>query len=158
MLLGLSPAGALADRGDRYAERCRDEVRVGVSIGDRPVLIEERTTRVWIEPVYRTVYDQVWIEPVYRDECDRVWVPDQYAIREVVVWDCGRRIVRRQRVLVCPGHFEDVHRRVLVCAGRWETVARQELVCAGHWKTRTERVPVAAGGGFNLDIFARVNR
>jgi hypothetical protein len=172
VLLALSSGAALADRGDRYDRshksywdndtgRNRDDrnqVRIGLSIGDRPQLMEERTTRVWIEPEYRTVYNRVWVEPVFREEYDRVWVPDRFEVREVVVWDCGRRTVRRDRVLVQPAHYDDVYRRAVVCPGRWESVARLEQVCAGHWETRTERVPVADRGGFNLDIFATMNR
>ena len=99
---------------------------------------EERTRQVWVEPVYRTVSERVWVPPVVQTVCERVWIPDRYEWRECVTWECGRR----ERVLVCAGHYEDVRREVVVSPGRWECVERQELVCAGYWQTVTERVPV----------------
>lgn len=140
------------------------DIRTGSSwqrVPPPPVCAEER---VWVEPVYRTVcdrvwtpatyrtvVDRVWVPPVVERRTDRVWVPDRYAWRDVVCYDeCGRRISRRERVLVEPGHFEhrpcevvvtpghyrECPRQELVCEGRWQTVERQELVSAGHWETR----------------------
>jgi hypothetical protein len=173
-VLGLTPNLALADRGDHYdrGDRYREhdqggdrtDVRVDVNLGgrDRAPAYEERTTRVWVEPEYRTVCDNVWVEPVYRDECDRVWMPDRYERRDVLFWDRGRRIVRQDRVLVEPGHYEDVHRQVVVSPGHWENVERREYVSPGHWEYRTERFAVDDRrwdrGGFDFDIFTRLGR
>ena len=74
--LAFADRGGRYDRGDRYRDRDHDhhsDVRVDINIGSGPVIceparVEERVTRVWVEPVYRTVCDRVWIEPVYRDE------------------------------------------------------------------------------------------
>jgi hypothetical protein len=166
------------NRGDRFPQRDyergperpaawqpppreRSHVAVDVQLGNGlctlPV-IEERQTRVWVEPVYRTVCDRVWVEPVYRatfervwhepvyrEEFNRVWVPDRWEIRHTVVWDCDRRVVRQDRVLVEPAHFAMRPRRILVCAGRWETVERRELVCEGHWKTVEHQELVSPG-------------
>jgi len=137
----------------RYEER---QVRVWVEPVYRTVC-----DRVWVDPVYRTVCDRVWREPVVRTECERVWVPAIYEWRYVTRPDSRGRWVRcRERVEVCPGHFEErrrevvvrpgcwetVERRELVCDGHWETRERRELVCAGHYEWRTERVKVADGG------------
>lgn len=151
------------------------EIHIG---GDRsarrwvPPVCEERGVQVWVEPVYRTVCDEVyerpvfrtvvervWREPEYRTTCERVWVPDRYEIREVTRYDCGRPAIYRERVLVCPAHYEKIERRVVVCEGRYETIERQvpvseghyrhierqELVTPGHYETRTERVEVVPG-------------
>lgn len=154
----------------RRDERPSIHVDVDIHRPHRPVQVyEDRVTKVWVEPVYRTVTDRVWREPVYRtvtdrvwvepvvrEECERVWVPDRWEVRDVVRYECGVTVVTRQRVLVEPGHFEMrprpvvmapgrwecVERQELVCEGRWEFVERQELVCPGRWEMRTERVPV----------------
>jgi hypothetical protein len=163
-----------SDRGDRYREQFkgdrrddydRTDVRLDLRIGGDPFcrepLFQERETRVWVEPVYRTVCERVWVEPVYRDECERVWVPDRWEVRDRVYRDeCGRRVVARERVLVEPGHWEERVHRVLVCEGYWKTVERQELVRQGHWEVRRERF--AVGDSWRDDSFinirARFNR
>lgn len=189
------PAGAFAggryhdardddDRGRRYEHhderseshdrssdtRVNFDIRFGTDPFCRPERYEERVTRVWVEPVYRTVCDRVWVEPVYRTNCDRVWVepayredctqvwvPERYEVREHVEWRRGHRVVvrdrvcverghyetRRTRVCVREGHWETVEHRVLVCEGHWQNVERQELACAGHWEDRVERVRVS---------------
>ncbi len=140
----------------------RDRVGVDIRIGEsdcRP-LVRERVTRVWVEPVYRTVCDRVWVAPVYRTECSRVWVepvyktaceqvwvPDRFEIRETVRWEHGRRIVCRDSVLVCPGHFDKVERQILVCDGHWQNVERQVLVADGHYD-RVERQELVTPGHY----------
>jgi hypothetical protein len=152
------------DRGDRYDgrdhrrdhrdhDRDRTDVRIDVNVGRGPVY-EQRTERVWVEPVYRTVCERVWVEPVYRTEYTRVWIEPVYEVREVVRYGKhGRRYVERERVLVCPGRWEERPRQVLVCEGQWKTVERQELVSAGHWEYRTvrERAPQRPNWGFSFD-------
>jgi hypothetical protein len=142
------------DRNDfrRDDFRRSDDVRIDIGIGQRRDSYEARTDRVWVEPVYRTTYDRVWVAPVVQDVCDRVWVEPVYEIRETVSWEHGRRIVRRDRCLVSPGHFEERHRQVVISDGHWENVARQELVSAGHWEYRTiqYRVPEPSGWNFSF--------
>jgi hypothetical protein len=104
---------------------------------------EERRVRVWCPPVYKTVCEKRWVEPVYQTVCEKVWVPDRYEVRQVRSYD--RRHgwhLCEERVLVCPGHYENVERRVCVREGRWETVERQVCVSEGHWDWKTERVQV----------------
>src|SRR5947208_2508843 len=80
-----------------------------------PPVVEERQTRVWVEPVYRTVCDRHWVEPVYQTVCDhvwrepvvntvceRVWVPDRYDVQDVARWRHGCRVIVRERVLLEP--------------------------------------------------------
>ncbi|CAN5644971.1 hypothetical protein BH09PLA1_BH09PLA1_17880 [soil metagenome] len=151
-------------RDDFARARNKTDVRIDINVG-RPryePVYEERTTRVWVEPTYRTVCDRVWVDAVYRTECDRVWEPNRFADREVVYRDdCGRRVVRRERVLVERGHWRSVERQVLVCEGHWQNVERQELVCDGHWEYRTERVQVGEtrySGNPVIDLFAQWSR
>ena len=202
VLIAAAPSQALAgerdrhdyrDRGDRYRDHYKGDhrggdVRIDVRLGEREPIVERRETRVWVEPVYRTVADRVWVEPVYRtvhervwrepeyrDEHDRVWVPDRWDVRERTYRDeCGRRVIRRERVLVEPAHWEVRRHRVLVCEGRWETIERRELVCEGYWKNvhrqecvspghweyRTEHVAVHERGWGDplIDIRARFER
>jgi hypothetical protein len=193
-----------ADRGQRYTQRNdwgrkahhrdsddRNEVRIDINVGGYPCepVYEERITRVWVEPVYRTVCDRVWVEPVYRTECERVWreavvrneverfwVPDRWEVRTVVVGDGCFRSVRRERILVEPGHWaertgqvvvsegrwETIERPVLVSDGHWQMIERQELVAPGHWEQRVERVrvaerPVSAGELF-VGVVAELSR
>jgi hypothetical protein len=100
------------------------------------------TTEVWVEPVYRTVYERVWVEAVVRRDCERVWVPDRYEVRDVVRREGRHDVIRREQVLVERGHYADVARDVVVTPGHFADVPRQELVCAGHFE-RVERVAVA---------------
>ena len=119
--IGAAPATASADTS----------WRVGIEIGDRydhRPRYEERVTRVWCPPVYRTECDRVWVQPVYRTECERVWVPDRYEIRERVRYHGNHRHVYRERVLVECAHYETRERQVLVQAGYWRNVERQVLV------------------------------
>ena len=119
--------------------------------GNESIVRVERTARVWVPPVYRTVCEQVWIAPVYRTVCERVWVPDRYEERcEWVGYGHFRR-ERTVRVLVEPGHYEERERQVEVAAGYYKTVERQELVCEGHWEER----PTYSFGGV---IRGRVDR
>jgi hypothetical protein len=183
--LALAAAGACfmpganeAQAGDRYG-RDRAPVSIGFEFGGDPVRrgddCEVRETRVWVEPVtrtvcdrvwveaeYRTVCDNVWVAPVTRTVCEHVWIPDRYDCRTVVRRNRHGRLVRcEERVLVQRGHFDTVERVVEVCPGRWETVERrervraggwqtverQEVVVPGHWETRHERVRVAGRYG-----------
>lgn len=133
--IGAAPATAKADT----------QWRVGIEIGDRHdhgPRYEERVTRVWCPPVYRTECDRVWVQPVYRTECERVFVPDRYEIREVVRYHGSHRHVYQERVLVERAHYESRDRQVLVRAGYWQNVERQVLVSAGHYEDRVERVAV----------------
>jgi hypothetical protein len=194
---GAGDRGDRYDRGSRYSrddwrrDNLRHESRGGtrVDIDIRtgptwervpapPVVLEERVwvepvyrtvcDRVWVPAAYRTVIDKVWVEPVIERRIDRVWVPDRYEWRDVVRYDeCGRRICRRERVLVerghfgsrpcdvvvAPGHYKECPRQELVCDGRWETVERQELVSAGHWETRR----VAAAPRYEERSTARID-
>ncbi len=150
-------------RDSRSSTRIDIDIRTGSSwerVPPPPLYVEQR---VWVEPVYRTVGDRVWVAPVYRTvvekvwveavvqrRSDRVWVPDRYEVRETVCYERGRRVVRREHILVEPGHFEhrpcevvlqpgyfkECPRQELVCEGHWETAHRQELVSPGHWETR----------------------
>lgn len=165
------------NRGDRD-DRSRDDrgrggvsIDVDISLGrdrfERPQPCEVRTERFWVEPTYRTVCDRIWVEAEYQTICDRVWheaeyttscdkvwVEPVYEWRDVVRVDArGCRIVFREQVMVCQGHYEErprqillrdgywetVERRVCIREGFWKTIERQELVCAGHWETREVR-------------------
>jgi len=111
--IGLAPTAAFAGHHDDF----RIDLHIGPHFGwhdDRP-RYEDREVRVWVDPVYRTVYD-------------RVWCPDRYEDRDVVEYFHGYRRVIRERVLVEPGHYQDV--------------PRQELLTPGHWETHIERVPI----------------
>ncbi|WP_428936875.1 hypothetical protein [Fontivita pretiosa] len=152
--------GERYERGERFEHRDRDRSRTRVDIdisigrGEPDICLppppppcepvyEERIERVWVEPVYRTVYERVWREPVIREEIEQVWIEPVYEERDIVRYDgCWNRIVVRERVLVCPGRWEQRRRQVVVCEGRWETIQRQELVVPGHWEQRVVRVPV----------------
>ena len=103
---------------------------------EESVIRVERTARVWVPPVYRTVCEQVWVPPTYRTVCERVWVPDRYEERCETEGFGHFRRTRTVRVLVERGHYEDVERQVEVAAGYYKTVERQELVCEGHWEDR----------------------
>jgi len=151
---------------DRRDYDRHDDVRV--RIDDRPAA----ETRVWVEPVYRTVDTQQWVAPVYRTvtdhvwhapitrtECDRVWVPDKYT--EVhspfnaatppqrVLIKKGHYEDRNREVVVKEGYYEDVCRQALVCDGHYEAVSRQELISAGHWEDCA--VPTR-DAGFHFDV------
>jgi hypothetical protein len=179
-VLALATAGvsslfaANAHAGDRYGHDSRggESVAIGVQIGGGGWRgddnCEVRETRVWVEPVYRTVCEKVWVEPVYKTTCDRVWVapvtrtvcekvwvPDRYECRTVVHRDRhGYTFRSEERVLVerghftsvervvevCAGHFDNVERQEPVCAGHFDNVERQEVVAPGHWEIRRERV------------------
>lgn len=103
---------------------------------EESVIRVERTARVWVPPVYRTVCEQVWVPPTYRTVCERVWVPDRYEERCETIGHGPFRRTRTVRVLVEPAHYEDVERQIEVAAGYYKTVERQELVCEGHWEDR----------------------
>src|SRR3954464_14580420 len=133
--LGAGPSLVQADRYERdRGDRFRDQ-RVDLRFGERRDRVEER--RVWVEAVYRTVYDKVWCEPVYRTDyervwcepvyqtvCEKVWCPDRYEVRETVCYERGRKIIRRDRVLIERGHYVNQDRQVLVKAGHWDTVEK----------------------------------
>lgn len=138
--LAIAAAPAPADAG----------VNIDIHLGSRPVpppvYGPQPATRVWVEPVYRTTYDQVWADPVYQTVTDRVWVdpvyqtindsvwvPDRYEDRQVVQYEQGRRIVRIEHVLVEPAHTAVVPRQVVVQEGHWQEVTRQQLV-SGGWQ------------------------
>jgi hypothetical protein len=123
-----------------------------------PACEPARVERVWVEPVYRTVCDRVWVpaeyrtvcdrvwrEPIVEDRCERVWCEPVYkTVKDVKIIGMTRYIVER-RVLVSPGHWDEVHRKVVVAPGHWENVERQELVCDAHWKTVERQELVSAG-------------
>ncbi len=148
------------DHGDHHDRDSRTDVRIDVNIGRPAPRYEDRTTRVWVEPVYRTCTDRVWVEPVTRDECERVWVPDRWERRDVVHGRGRDRWMSCENVLVERGHWVEQHRTVVVCEGHWETRDRQEMVAPGHWEYRTERVCVDDGYRSNnfFDVFARLAR
>jgi hypothetical protein len=127
------PSAAMAHHTDFFLDLNLGDLHINV---DQPPR-EDCTDRVWVEPVYRTVYDRVWVEPATQDVCEKVWVDDVYESRLVPVWDGYHHRYVRENVLVCPGHFEEQHHQVTVGEGHWETVARQELVTPGHWEHRT---------------------
>src|SRR5205807_4479900 len=91
--------------------RAHDRIDLNIRLGE-PVACGERTVRIWVEPVYRTITDRVWVEPVYKTVCENVWVPDRCEVRERTCFEHGRRIVREERIVI-PGHFDRVERRVL---------------------------------------------
>jgi len=146
-VLSLSPAAALAGRHDQF--RVDFDFRHGrphVDIYRVPPPaappVEGREVRVWVDPVYQTVTDRQWVPAEYRTVVDHIWVPDRFELRESPRWERGRRAIHRERVLVAPGHYDDVPRQELVCEGRYEDVQRQVLVTPGHWETRIEPVAV----------------
>jgi hypothetical protein len=109
--VGALPSAAFAHDNDHW----RFDVHLsthGITVAPAP-LYENREVREWVEPVYRTV-------------CERVWVADQYEWRDVVHYEWHSRRAYHERVLVQPGHYEDVQ--------------RQEVMTPGHWETRIERV------------------
>src|SRR5687767_7127785 len=69
-MLGAAPAEA----GDRYGRdryRDRDErVSVGIEVGSS----RHHHDDDYCEPGYAFRETKVWVEPVYRTVCDRVWV------------------------------------------------------------------------------------
>ena len=114
--LGVLPTAAFA--------RHHDDVRLDLRLGIPSVIV----TTPAPAPVYETREVRVWVEPVYRSVCDRDWVPDQVEYRDVVHHGYHRRWIERERVLVTPGHFEDM--------------THQDLVTPGHWETHFEQVRV----------------
>ena len=104
---------------------------------------EDRSTQVWVEPVYRVESVPVLVNEYFETKCERVWVEPVYEVREVVRYEHGRRVVCRERVCVREGGWQNVERRVCVPA-HYRHEDRQVLVCAGHFETRHERVVVAA--------------
>ena len=99
-------------------------VHVDFRIGFPPVVVTQS------DPVYVDREVRVWVEPVYHTVCDRVWVPDQYEYREVVYGRHHWHEVAQERVLVAPGHYEDVNRQVVVTPGHFET--HIERVCVSR--------------------------
>src|SRR5688572_24871212 len=163
------------DRGDRYEHRDdhrghdrhddrKPSGQVGIHIGSGshghlPAPLPVYEERVWVEPVYRDVTEQVWVAPVVRKIEERVWVADRYDWRDVTRWEYGRRVTRREMVLVDPAHYATVCREVVVVPGRYETVTRRELLCAGHWETRPTRVVVAPPRDyFHFDLKIPIGR
>ena len=143
MVPAIASAGDRYDRGDRYDYRHdhHDDAHFNLNFlfGSTPVY-ETRIERVWVPAVYRTVCDRVWVAAVTQDVCDRIWVDAAYGWRDRVYYDRGRRHVERERYIVRPGHFEEVHRQVVVTPGHWQDVERQELVSAGHWEEHPVQV------------------
>jgi hypothetical protein len=144
-VLGVAPTAALARHPDFHVDfdfrQGRPHVEI-VAVRPPPPVYEDRQVRAWVEPVYRTVTERQWIAPEYRTVSDRVWCPAQFEVRDVERWVHARPRIERARVLVQPGHFEDVTRQEVVCEGHWQDVTRQELVVPGHYETRIERVAV----------------
>jgi hypothetical protein len=89
---------------------------------------------VWVEPVYRTVYERVWVPDRIERVPERYWVSPTYGWRTVICYDeYGRRIETREWGVITPGHYETTYREVVV-AGHYETRERRILVTAGYWK------------------------
>lgn len=163
------------DRHDVRVDEHRTDVHVNIDLNGgyaHPMQrVEERTTQVWVEPVYRSVCDRVWVAPVYRTETTRqwrdaevinetrqVWIPDRWEERTSRGgWRDGCRDGHAERVLVERGHYEtrtvpvivkeagwhNVDTQVVVCDGHFEEVQRQELIAPGHYETRVDRVACA---------------
>lgn len=148
-VLGLSPAAALAGHHEdfrvdfdfRHGRPHIDIYRLPPPPAPVPVP-ETREVRVWVEPVYQTVTERQWVPAEYRTVIDHVWVPDRFEFRDHPRWEYGRHVIYRERILVVPGHYEDVPRQELVCEGHYADVQRQVLVTPGHWETRIEPVVV----------------
>lgn len=103
-------------------------------------------TRVWYEPVYRTVAKQVWCEPVYQTVARQVWCAPVTYQKPCVSYDhCGKAVTSYQTVVVTPGQYKAVYEKALVQAGQYKTVQEQVLVEEGHYKTVQEEVLVQAG-------------
>ena len=115
-VLGIAPTAAFAGH--------RDDVHVDFRFTPHGPTIDIRHD----EPVFENREVRVWVDPVYRTVCDRVWVPDRFEDRDVVHYWHGMRRVSVERVLVEPGHYQDVQ--------------RQEVVTPGHYETHIERVRV----------------
>lgn len=114
---------------------------------------EERCSRIWIEPVYEDRCERIWIEPVYETRCDRVWIEPVYEVRCVTRFDpvCGRMVTVHERVCVQPGRWDMVHRKVCVREGRWDEVRRRVCVREGRWQEVKQRVCVQEGRWQNVD-------
>jgi hypothetical protein len=170
LLLGAAVVGALGL--GLSAAPANAGVNIDIHLGSHPappVYGPQPAQRIWVDPVYRTTYDQVWSEPVYQTVSERiwvepvyqtindsVWVPDRYEDRQIVQYEQGQRIVRTEHVLVEPahmalvprqivaqeGHYEEVTHQQLISGG-WQSVQRQELVTPGHWEYVAVRVPPA---------------
>lgn len=170
-LPAIASAADRYDRGDRYDSRpdrndhrdfrpdnrrddSRDRFDLNIRIGSGPVY-EDRTEKIWVEPIYRTVCDRVWRPAVVQEVCDRVWVEPCYEDRETVDYERGRRVVRRERVLVSPGHYEERRRQVVISEGHFENIERQELIAAGHWEYRTTRVRVDDRANWGFGFFSQ---
>jgi hypothetical protein len=104
-----------------------------------------RAERVWVDAVYVPVRERVWCPPVTKEVCTRVWVEPTYEDRETVTWQHGRRVVIRERVQVCAGHYEERKSTVVVTEGRYDTVEKWVLKCDGHWETRDNWVCASEG-------------
>ena len=98
----------------------------------RPPTVEYR--RIWVEPVYRVTCRRVWTERVVRVEYERVWVAPRYEMHDLVCWENGVQIIRRERVCVEPGHWDMQRREVVVSPGGWQTIEDRDLVSGGYWK------------------------
>ena len=123
-LKGLLAAGVMGIIPTAAMAAPHDDVHVDFRFGPHGPSIDIRH----VEPVYETREVRVWVDPVYRTVCDHVWVPDRFEDREVVRYWRGFRRVWVERVLIQPGHFEDVQ--------------REECVTPGHWEVHLERVRV----------------
>ena len=98
----------------------------------RPPTVEYR--RIWVEPVYRVTCRRVWTERVVRVEYERVWVAPRYEMHDLVCWENGVQIIRRERVCVEPGHWDTQRREVVVSPGGWQTLEDRDLISGGYWK------------------------
>jgi hypothetical protein len=175
---GLVPAStAHADdrRDDHRYDRDRDhdhdrdhghdkktDVRVKIDFGggsSHPeTRYEERRTRVWVDPVFRTTRQRVWVEPVFRTETRRIWiapvtrtvyeevsVPARFEVRETVSYKNGRKVTTRENFVLAAPRTERVAREVVVTEGRWQTVTEEICVAPGHWETIEREVVVTEG-------------
>jgi hypothetical protein len=124
-------------------------IRVGFDLGHPR--IEERTTQVWVEPVYRTVIDHVWCPPTTQNVTTQVLVPDRYEQRDVFHYERGRRFIVRDNILVVPAHYEDQIQQV-VTPGHYDDVQRQELVTPGHYETRIAEIEHRDGVAVHFPI------
>ncbi len=123
-------------------QKAQADWRIGIDLRDSGPRYETRTTRVWIEPVYRIVCDRQWVEATYQTVCERVWVPDRYEDRQIVRYDGWCRHIECVRVLVQPAHYEEQQRQIVIAPAHTQDVQRQELVSPGHWEYRQERAGV----------------
>lgn len=149
------------DKDVDFGVRADDHGNVGLDlsfIGGRDHGVRERSERIWVDPVWKCETDRIWVDAVYenqcqqvwckpvtKDVCTKVWVEPTFEVRETTSYDHGRQIVRRERVQVAPGHYDEQHSTVVVTEGHYKSVDNWVLKCDGHWETK-ERWVCASDG------------